>query len=371
MIKIITAYDDNLLDMHRLRLHKLENYVDNHGYELEIFKIPTDFEREQSWYKIPLIMQQIKQKTSGYTVWLDTDTIVYNDNIKIESIIDNNYDFFISKDFNNINCGIFITKNNNTMFSFFEKVWNTTEKKFPQHQWWEQDAVIQNIENNFNNVGDLTKYIHHHILNCYDGNQNKDTLFMHFPGMPNNEKISKMEKYTFSFLDKISIDYNHIQLIYALLISHKPKNVLEIGIGSARTTLRIIDAFKYNNIEIDIDCVDNFFDWKGQIPEHIKHIKDINLIVSDEYNFIDTCKKRYDFIISDADHENTDKWVEQTIKLLNPNGILIYHDITNPSYQNLNNIIEYVKNNNYQYMIFNKNSKSHERCDRGLIIIKV
>jgi predicted O-methyltransferase YrrM len=119
-----------------------------------------------------------------------------------------------------------------------------------------------------------------------------------------------------------------------------------------------------------LTCVDNFWDWRGQPPAELKDVTEINFIHSNEYNFIMNCKEKYDFIVSDADHENTDKWVANTIDLLNTNGILIYHDVTNKGYPNLYSIVEYVRNNNIQHMLFDQNSLPNERCDRGLLVIK-
>lgn len=372
MIKIITAYNHDVSNLHRLRLGKLEQYAVKHGYALEAFEIPSSFEREPSWYKISILLSELKKTDNyDYIVWVDTDTVVYNNNITLESIINPDKFLFISKDHNNINCGIFILKKNVIMLNFLEKVWNTTNKKFPQHNWWEQDAIIQLIEQDFININSYISYIPQQILNCYEGSENQNTLFMHFAGGDKALKLYQMEKYTMSFLDKISIDSNHIELIYALIICHKPNSVLELGIGSGNTTHKIIEAFKYNGIETNIDCVDNFYDWAGQIPDHIKDIKSINLIVTDEKTFIDECSKTYDFIISDADHEHTHLWTEKTIGLLNPNGILIYHDITNNTYPNLHSILDFVKSKGYRFMLFNQNSRSTERCDRGLLIIQV
>lgn len=178
-----------------------------------------------------------------------------------------------------------------------------------------------------------------------------------------------------SFLETISIDNNHIQLIYSLILCHKPKSILEIGIGSGNTTYKIIEAIKYNQNNTKLDCVDNFFDWKGNMPEHIQNIYNmyadtINLIQLDEQTFINHCNTKYDFIISDADHEHTNLWVDKTVNLLNPNGILIYHDITNPTYNNLLDIVRYTKKYNYNTLLFNQSSRPDERCYRGILVIQ-
>ena len=169
------------------------------------------------------------------------------------------------------------------------------------------------------------------------------------------------------------MDNNHLELIYSLIICNKPQKSLEIGIGSGASTRKIISGYEYNQIKLDLTCVDNFIDWNHNPPENLEHIKQItsiNFINSNEYDFVSNCKEKYDFIVSDADHQNTDKWVDKTLNLLKKDGILIYHDVTNVDYKNLYSIIEYVKNQNIQHLIFNKSSLSNERCERGLLVIK-
>lgn len=171
-------------------------------------------------------------------------------------------------------------------------------------------------------------------------------------------------------LDNIKIDDNHLNLIYGLITSAKPKNCLELGIGSGITTQTIINGFRYNQLPLDIDCVDNFFDWDGVCPEHIsKYIGDVNIVSQSEQDFLIECQKKYDFIISDADHYNTHLWVERTLNLLSPKGFLIYHDVTNSSFPNLYTIIEQIKFYNLSHMIFNQSSLNSERCERGLLVV--
>ena len=173
-------------------------------------------------------------------------------------------------------------------------------------------------------------------------------------------------------LNFISIDKNHIDLIYSLLICAKPIKTLEIGIGSGLVTQKIVEAYEYNKIKPQIDCVDNFFDWNQHMPEHISKLKSVNIINMSEEHFISSCNNTYDFIISDADHYNTHKWIDQTCGLLNKSGILIYHDITNSMFPNLLSILNYFQTNrtNYSHFLFNKSTLAGERCHRGLLVIQ-
>ena len=174
-------------------------------------------------------------------------------------------------------------------------------------------------------------------------------------------------EYTYNPL--VKMDDCHIDLIYALMIAHKPKNVLEIGIGSSVVTNRIIEAFDYNDIKPDITCVDNFIDWGGVPPLDLDTYGK-RYVVSNEKDFVFSCKEKYNFIISDADHEHTNEWVDKTLGLLKDNGILIYHDVTNYQYPNLGEIISICENHNINHLLFNRSSLKSERCERGLLVIQ-
>ena len=168
----------------------------------------------------------------------------------------------------------------------------------------------------------------------------------------------------------VAMDRNHIHLIHALITCNKTESVLEIGIGSGLVTNSIIDAFNYNQQQVNLTCVDNFLDWNGNAPIGFERFQDsIKFIHSNEKEFVSTHKLTYDFIISDADHHHTNEWVDKTFNLLNPNGILIYHDVTNKDFPNLFEIVQFAKNNKIRYSLFNKSSLSDERCERGLLVI--
>jgi len=168
----------------------------------------------------------------------------------------------------------------------------------------------------------------------------------------------------------VAMDDNHIQLIYSLILCNKPNTILEIGIGSGLVTKTIIDAFHYNQMPTKITCIDSFLDWNGNIPIGFETFHDIiDFKQSNEKDFIFNCTETYDFIISDADHHHTNEWVDKTYNLLNTGGILIYHDVTNSDFPNLFDILRFVRDNKIRYGLFNKSSKSTERCERGLLVI--
>jgi predicted O-methyltransferase YrrM len=183
------------------------------------------------------------------------------------------------------------------------------------------------------------------------------------------------------FLD-VAVDDCHLDLVYGLIRSHKPDNVLEMGVGSGKTTVVLIKALKKNENLKKLTLVDNWIDWKGNKPTHIQELEEyIDIVESDEKEFLFSCNKSFDFIFSDADHWNTDKWFDYVYdRILSNNGILIYHDVsreeifrkhnkTEIRFSNLENILIKCKQRGISHVHLDKCSTPEERCYRGFLVI--
>ena len=137
----------------------------------------------------------------------------------------------------------------------------------------------------------------------------------------------------------VAVDENHLNLVTSLIQCHKPSNILELGVGSGATTLAIKKGIELNTneetlsnyISPTITLVDNWHDWGFKPPACVEELKTkVKLVESDELDFLfKKNKETYDFIFSDADHWNTDKWFDFVYdRVLRNGGILIYHDVS-------------------------------------------
>jgi predicted O-methyltransferase YrrM len=104
-----------------------------------------------------------------------------------------------------------------------------------------------------------------------------------------------------------------------------------------------------------------------------KYQAKVEIVTSGEKEFVFSCQNTYDLIMSDGDHQQADQWFEHVFdKLVNPGGVLIYHDINlvdANAFQNLIEIYNRVKAHGLSHYLFNKNSRNDERCQRGLLVI--
>lgn len=173
--------------------------------------------------------------------------------------------------------------------------------------------------------------------------------------------------------ESVKIDIAHKDLIYGLVVSAKPKNILELGLGGGRSADAIINGIDYNQNEAQFTIVDNWFDTNFKMPEGVaEKYSNANIVTSSEEDFVLSCEETFDFIFSDADHFKSDQWFERVFdNILERDGILIYHDINlfEDSFLNLRKIYTRVLERGLNHFLFNKNSFDGERCHRGILVI--
>lgn len=175
------------------------------------------------------------------------------------------------------------------------------------------------------------------------------------------------------YASAVKIDDCHAELIYGLIVSQKPTDILELGFGCGHTAKVILRGLQYNGKESNrYLIVDNWMDHDRKMPVQAASLIDhgIQFVTSEERDYIASCKETFDFILSDADHQHTNEWMEQVYQdKLRPGGILIYHDVMGPEYPNLFSIVTNCRNRGISHVVFNENSRPEERCDRGLLVI--
>lgn len=175
--------------------------------------------------------------------------------------------------------------------------------------------------------------------------------------------------------ENVKIDTAHAELVGALVMCNKPTRILEIGIGGGKSADAILEALEYNQQPFAYTLVDNWFDWGGQRPPAVdeKYGKHMRIIDSGEREFVFSCQEQFDFIMSDGDHMATEQWFEYVYEnLLADGGILIYHDVNfvDPdAFMNLKELYRKCRDYRLRFHLFNRNSRSDERCQRGLLVI--
>lgn len=125
-IAIVTQNTPEIKDYSFHSEINLKYYCNLHKYCLYIFKEHLCKEVHPCWYKIILIRKLLSKHK--YLIWIDSDAIITNMNIKFESFILKDYHLFVCEDITPkrtpFNSGVMIFKNDKITFKYLEKVWN-------------------------------------------------------------------------------------------------------------------------------------------------------------------------------------------------------------------------------------------------------
>lgn len=159
------------------------DYAEQHKYQFIAFKEKLDDSRPASWSKLLALL--MNWDDYDWLMWIDADAMIMNKDIKLESIIDNKYDFIVSTDLNGINCGIFLVKTTEFMRQIFEQAYD--KKEFINHPWWEQ-AALMSLMNENEILRQKTKKINKKEINSYMNDFEKGDFILHLPGFSNDTR---------------------------------------------------------------------------------------------------------------------------------------------------------------------------------------
>jgi len=170
-----------------------------------------------------------------------------------------------------------------------------------------------------------------------------------------------------------SVDLCHGMLILSTLMSAKPENILEIGIGPGFCSELILSAIEYNQ-KGQLTCVDNFVDLGGNLPNtSIEKLKNNNVKIIapiEEKDFVFSVEENaYDFLMSDGDHHRAGEWTDQIFKIMKPNAFMFFHDVSNTGFPSLQKYYTESLRLNKPCYLFNKSSRQDEQCHFGLLMV--
>lgn len=102
-------FDSNYRKMGEIAKENKLAYAKKHNYDLIVYDELLDIKREATWNKVLAIKNHLANYK--WIFWTDADALIMNYDIKLESIIDENFNMLIVKDHNGINMGNFLIKN--------------------------------------------------------------------------------------------------------------------------------------------------------------------------------------------------------------------------------------------------------------------
>jgi len=188
-------YTADWVDLAKITVPNIVNYCRKHGYDWNIQSIQN---RYSGYLKILNIQSLFAANDADVIVSLDCDTLITNYNIKIEDYIDDIHSFFICKDYNGINAGVFVIKNNKWANGFLSYI---LQCEGQSGMYCEQDAILSYMKSFPNNEN--IKILPHPSINSYlyesypeippqsheQGQWVEGDYILHLPGIDNQTRI--------------------------------------------------------------------------------------------------------------------------------------------------------------------------------------
>jgi hypothetical protein len=210
MIKIITACDDNprYVEMSEICQSSIKKYCTQHSLSFSFRQIPEN-DRRAVWYKIKFLKEELETGSEEYCLWIDTDAIIYNRNFDLKTLTASGREIYLSKDILGLNTGVMLFKKSDFNIRLLDKIWGMTHCF--NHPWQEQQALIELVESNYEDIQKKLEFVPQKILNSYvyemhgkrhaEGEFYRHSFVVHFPNLPYKIRIRSMK-----FLNNVS-DY--------------------------------------------------------------------------------------------------------------------------------------------------------------------
>lgn len=186
-------------------LNKVE-YANRHGYLA--FAKTVNFRNINAGFEKIFFLQEMMYNSSNieWIHWTGSDTLYMNHNIKLESIIDNNYHFIICADRNVImNADSFLIRNTPEGRAYIDAI-AESYPRFMNHYWVENQSMLEHYEI----FKGITKILPQRTMNSYDyslyggssidqtgndGNYQPGDFLIHWPGTSVEARLGLYDYY--------------------------------------------------------------------------------------------------------------------------------------------------------------------------------
>lgn len=158
-VAVLTVYTDNLIELADTVIPNLKKYCDKQGYTLYNYNI-TGTDMYFGFKKMEMLINILEYQDVNVVLCLDLDTLITNHNIRIESFLDGEHDFYITKDVNGINAGSFIVKNSEWTRSFVNLIYSKRKE-------FECEQVVMDAFKDVHGNSSKIKILEHPSINSY------------------------------------------------------------------------------------------------------------------------------------------------------------------------------------------------------------
>lgn len=197
---IVSMYNEAHRELGEVTWPNKEAYAEKHGYGS--YCKTADFEMTPIHFEKLVIMLDLMNANPdlGWVWWLDNDAIITNDEITLESIVDNNYHVIITSDIASLNAGSFMVRNTLQGRNWLQFTLDKGLEHYKDNRWPEQ----QPMTDFYLKFKDIVKVVPQKIMNSYlydvykvpgydlldtNGQWTEGDFVLHMPAIPNPTRI--------------------------------------------------------------------------------------------------------------------------------------------------------------------------------------
>lgn len=195
-------YSKDWADIAEITVANAKSYCGKHGYKLDVIELDK-WGCDYGYYKLDVIKNLFKNNKADIIWSIDADCLITNHNYKIEDFLEEEFDFFITKDVNGINGGSFISINTKWTIDFIEWL---LKKRGQEKMHCEQDAIRAYMEEYPISPicvlphPSINSY-HYHLYPEFEsitseelGNWHSGNFVLHLPGISIEKRLEILKK---------------------------------------------------------------------------------------------------------------------------------------------------------------------------------
>jgi len=205
-VAIVCLYNEKHENLAAITYKNKQQYAAKHGYKT--YAKTDNFSQEQIHFdKFIHILDVFNlHPDTQWVWWLDNDALITNFDIKVESLIDNDYHIIMPVDLASLNTGSFLVRNSIQSREWLQYMIDNKWVYKNDTRWFEQQAVVDF----FPKFQHLFKIIPQRLINSYDykmygrdsidllgydGQWQPEHFVIHWPGLPNEYRIQLAQQY--------------------------------------------------------------------------------------------------------------------------------------------------------------------------------
>lgn len=170
-------------------------------WEMAIYNESLDKNRKTHWSKVIALSNHLEEY--DWLFWLDSDALIMNTDIRLESLIDDQFDLIIARDCNGyVNTGSFLIKNSPWSKEFLVQ-WYDEKYKNGFGRFQDNGAFIDLYDNSSDIRDHIKVVLPPRVMNSYlgckykmDGVYQPGDFILHFAGLRSFHKEDHMKKYS-------------------------------------------------------------------------------------------------------------------------------------------------------------------------------